>query len=76
MSTGFIDASVFYPDIPEGASVPEQISILCDAMMKLGSELTFRLSSLGRGNLTDACVKEIAAEASAAVKVGVLSARL
>ncbi|GEM_PF-6555967 len=76
MSTGFIDASVFYPDMPEGASVPEQIGILCDAMMKLGSELTFRLSSLGRGNLTDACVKEIAAEASAAVKVGVLSARL
>ena len=25
MSTGFIDASVFYPDMPEGASVPEQI---------------------------------------------------
>lgn len=36
MSTGFIDASVFYPDMPEGASVPEQIGILCDAMMKLG----------------------------------------
>ena len=28
MSTGFIDASVFYPDIPEGASVPEQIGIV------------------------------------------------
>lgn len=76
MSTGYIDASVFCPDIPDGTPMPEQVRILRDTVMKLGTELTFRLGALGRGNLTDACVREITEEASAAVRTGVLSARL
>lgn len=73
---GRIDTTAFYPEIPEGASLNDQVRILSDSLGRIHEMMAFSLGNIRFDDLLPSCREQIISEASKKLLVGVRSARL